>query len=45
MLGGCPMSKLLREFIMNKEHHKYRKDYPEYENLAEKFSEEGLCPK
>ena len=39
------MSKLLRELLMNKEHHKYRKDYPELENLAEKFQEEGLCPK
>jgi len=39
------MSKKLRGYIVNKEHHVYRKDYPELAGLAEEFSGLGLCPK
>jgi len=39
------MKNVLLNYIINKEHHKYRKDYPELKNLAEEFSKSGLCPK
>ena len=39
------MSKTLLNYIVKKEHHKYRKDHPELAALAEKFSREGLDPK
>ncbi len=39
------MSKALLNYIVKKEHHKYRKDFPEIENIAQEFSAEGLCPK
>lgn len=39
------MDKKLYDFIVNKEHHKYRKDFFEYENIAEDFKREGLSPK
>ena len=39
------MSNVLREYIINREHHKFRKDYSEYANLAEEYSALGLCPK
>jgi len=38
------MSKLLREYIINKEHHQYRKDYAEYNNIAEEYKALGLSP-
>lgn len=34
----------LREFITAKEHHRYRRDYPEYENLADEFKRLKLSP-
>ena len=34
----------LKEFILKKKHHAYRKDHPQLEGLAERFSREGLCP-
>ena len=39
------MSKTLLNYIVNREHHKYRKDHPELNDLAEEFSRAGLCPK
>ena len=39
------MSKILLNYIVNREHHKYRKDHPELADLAEEFSRAGLCPK
>lgn len=38
------MSELLKNYIVNREHHKFRKEYPEYANLPEKFHEQGLSP-
>lgn len=38
------MSIFLRDFVANKEHHQFRKDYPEYNNLSVKFLEEKLSP-
>ena len=35
----------LREFIVENKHHQYRKDYPEYENLADEFKRQGLSPR
>lgn len=37
--------KNLREYIVNKKHHEYRADFPEYANLAEEFAKEALSPK
>lgn len=39
------MSKSLFNYIVNKEHHQYRKEYPEYANLAEEYSRLKLSPK
>lgn len=39
------MSRILRDYITNREHHKFRKDYEEYANLAEEYKELNLCPK
>jgi len=39
------MSKTLLDYIVKREHHKYRKDHPELATLAEEFSREKLCPK
>ena len=39
------MSSVLREYIMNKEHHKFRKDFEEIQNLAEEYKAQELCPK
>jgi pyruvate-formate lyase len=39
------MSATLRQFIVEKEHHKYRKDIEEYANLADEFCSLGLNPK
>ena len=38
------MDKKLYDFIVNREHHKYRKDYPEYANISEEYAKEGLLP-
>ena len=39
------MSKQLLQIILNKEHHAYRCDYPEYADISERFKAEGLCAK
>lgn len=39
------MNKGLYEYILNKKHHEFRRDFPEYNNLAERFAAEKLCPK
>lgn len=39
------MSQLLKEYIINKKHHVFRKDFPEIENLSEEFKKSNLCPK
>ena len=39
------MSSVLKQFIINREHHQFRKDHPELENLASEYQKEGLCPK
>lgn len=39
------MSTVLREYIVNREHHKFRKDFKEYENLSMSYKELGLSPK
>ncbi len=39
------MSRTLLNYIVKKEHHKYRKDHPELAGLAEAFSKAGLSPK
>lgn len=35
----------LLNYILNKEHHKFRKTYPEYDNIAEEYCALGLDPK
>lgn len=32
----------LYDFVINKCHHKYRKDYPEYDQIADAYASEGL---
>ncbi len=39
------MSKFLREYVINGEHHRYRRDCAELLGLAEKFKEMKLSPK
>ena len=39
------MSQLLKEFIVNKKHHVYRKEFPQINNIGEEFSKNQLCPK
>ena len=39
------MSNVLRKYIIDREHHKFRKDHAEIENIAEEYSVLGLCPK
>lgn len=39
------MSKTLLDYIISKEHHKYRKDYPQFERLCDEFKANGLSPK
>lgn len=34
----------LREYILEKKHHAFRKDHPQLDNLAEEFSRLGLSP-
>lgn len=38
------MNKNLYDYIVSKKHHVYRKDHPEFNGLAEKYSKEGLEP-
>ncbi len=39
------MYRSLLNFIVNKNHHRYRRDFPEYDDLSKEYSAEGLCPK
>ena len=39
------MNQQLYQFIVEKKHHQYRRDFLEYSNLAAQFQSEGLCPK
>ncbi len=39
------MSKQLLDYVVSKQHHQFRKDFPEYENLSEQFSSLNLSPK
>ncbi len=39
------MSSVLKKYIVNKEHHKFRKDFEEYSNLSKSYKEAGLSPK
>lgn len=39
------MNQELYQYILNKQHHVFRKDFPEYSNLAETYENLGLCPK
>jgi len=39
------VDKELYEYIVTKKHHKFRRDFSEYENLAEVFKKENLSPK
>ena len=38
------MQTKLYHFIVEKKHHQFRRSFPEYEDLAEKFSREQLPP-
>ncbi len=42
---GESMDKSLYSFVLNKKHHQYRQDFPQYDNLAEEFKKENLSPK
>ena len=39
------MGKELKEYIISKKHHQYRRDFPEYQNLAQEYHRLGLSPK
>ena len=39
------MDQKLYQFIVDKKHHQYRREFSEYNNLAAQFQSEGLCPK
>ncbi len=39
------MSKKLLDYIVAKEHHQFRKDFEQYENIAEEYKALGLSPK
>ena len=39
------MGKELKAYIVSKKHHLFRRDFPEYQNLAEEYHRLGLCPK
>lgn len=39
------MSKLLKDYIVNRKHHQFRKDYEEHSNLSTTYKELGLSPK
>ena len=39
------MSTVLKNYIVNREHHQYRKDFEEYKNLSQEYKAQGLCPK
>ena len=37
--------KTLLNYIVNREHHQFRKDFPQYDNIAEEYQKEVLEPK
>ena len=39
------MNNNLYDYIVNKKHHQFRRDFPEYDDLAEMFAKEKLSPK
>ena len=39
------MGKELKEYIIGKKHHAFRRDFPEYQNLAQEYHRLGLSPK
>ena len=39
------MGKELKEYIVSKKHHSYRRDFPEYQSLAGEYHKLGLSPK
>lgn len=39
------MGKELKEYIISKKYHQYRRDFPEYQNLAQEYHRLGLSPK
>lgn len=39
------MDQKLYQYIVNKEHHAYRRDFPQYANLAEQYHAQELSPK
>ena len=45
MRGRIVMSKLLKDYIVNRKHHQFRKDYEEHSNLSTTYKELGLSPK
>ena len=45
MRGRIVMSKLLKDYIVNRKHHQFRKDYEEHAKLSTTYKELGLSPK
>lgn len=45
MRGRIVMSKLLKDYIVNRKHHQFRKDYEEHSKLSTTYKELGLSPK
>lgn len=39
------MSRVLKDYIVNRKHHQFRKDYEQYSNLSQTYRESGLSPK
>ena len=39
------MSTVLKDYIVNREHHQFCRDFKEYANLSEEYKKLGLCPK
>ncbi len=39
------MKQQLRDFVMNREHHKFRKDFSQLQQIAEQYKQAGLSPK
>ena len=39
------MGSVLKNYIVNREHHQFRKDFKEYANLSEDYKKLGLSPK
>lgn len=39
------MSRVLKDYIVNRKHHQFRKDYEQYSNLSQTYKESGLSPK